>query len=103
MDQVITSARLVKLIEPVYPKGKQGRPPYALETMLRIHFMQQWFCLSDPAMEESLYDIQPMRQFAGLSLATGSLSEETTILNFRHLLERNQLAVRLLAKVNAML
>lgn len=103
MDAVIPWARLVRLIEPVYPKGKHGRPPYALETMLRIHFMQQWFGLSDPAMEESLYDIQSMRQFAGLTLATGSLPDETTILNFRHLLERHQLAVRLLAEVNAML
>ena len=103
MDQVIPWARLVKLIEPVYPKGKQGRPPYALETMLRIHFMQQWFALSDPAMEESLYDSQSMRQFAGLSLTRGSLPDETTILNFRHLLERNDLATRLLAEVNAML
>ena len=103
MDKVIPWARLIKLIEPVYPKGKQGRPPYALETMLRIHFMQQWFGLSDPAMEESLYDSQSMRQFAGLSLTRGSLPDETTILNFRHLLERNDLATRLLAEVNAML
>ena len=103
MDQVIAWARLVKLIEPVYPKGKQGRPSYVLETMLRIHFMHQWFGLSDPAMEVSLYDSQSMRQFAGLSLTRGSLPDETTILNFRHLLERNDLATRLLAEVNAML
>jgi IS5 family transposase len=50
------------LIEPFYPKGKGGRPPYALEMMLRIHFMQQWFALSDPAMEEALFDMQSMRQ-----------------------------------------
>ena len=84
MDQVIPWSRLMALIEPVYPKGKGGRPPYALETMLRIHFMQQWFALSDPAMEESLYDIQ-------------------SILNFRHLLERNDMATRLMSEVNAML
>ncbi len=96
MNQVIPWARLMALIEPVYPKGKGGRPPYALQTMLRIHFMQQWFSLSDPAMEESLYDIQSMRQFAGFSLAKGSLPDETTILNFRHLLERHQLAARML-------
>lgn len=71
--------------------------------MLRIHFMQQWFAFSDPAMEESLYDITPLRQFAGLSLTHGSLPDETTILNFRHLLERNHLAEWLLAEVNAML
>ena len=103
MDQVIPWSRLMALIEPVYPKGKGGRPPYALETMLRIHFMQQWFALSDPAMEESLYDIQSMRQFAGLSLTRGSLPDETTILNFRHLLERNDMATRLMSEVNAML
>lgn len=103
MDQVIPWARLVHMIDAVYSKGKQGRRPYALETTLRNHFKQQGFGLRDPAMEESLYEIQSMRQFAGLSLATGSLPDETTILNFRHLLERNHLAVRLLAEVNAIL
>jgi IS5 family transposase len=68
MDKVVPWARLSALIEPVYPKGKGGRPPYALETILRIHFMQQWFALSDPDMEETLYDMQSMRQFANLSL-----------------------------------
>jgi IS5 family transposase len=71
--------------------------------MLRIHFMQQWFSLSDPGMEESLYVIQSMRQFAGLTLAKGSLPDETTILNFRHLLERHQLATRKLTEINMML
>ena len=103
MDQVIPWSRLTVLIESTYPKGKGGRPPYPLEKMLRIHFMQQWFALSDPAMEESLYDSQSMRQFAGLSLTRGSLPDETTILNFRHLLERNDLATRLMSEVNAML
>ena len=103
MDQVIPWSSLMALIGPVYPKGKGGRPPYPLESMLRIHFMQQWFALSDPAMEEFLYDSQSMRQFAGMSLTRGSLPDETTILNFRHLLERNDLATRLLAEVNAML
>lgn len=71
--------------------------------MLRVHLMQLWFNLSDPAMEESLYDITPMRQFAGPSLTHGGLSDETTILNFRHLLERNNLAQRIFAEVNATL
>jgi IS5 family transposase len=61
MDKVVPWARLSALVEPVYPKGKGGRPPYALEKMLRIHFMQQWFALSGPAMEEALYDMQSMR------------------------------------------
>ncbi len=103
MDQVVPWARLMALIEPVYPKAGNGRRPYALETMLRVHLMQLWFNLSDPAMEESLYDITPMRQFAGLSLTHGGLPDETTILNFRHLLERNKLAERIFAEVNAML
>jgi hypothetical protein len=68
MDKVVPWARLSALIEPVYPKGTGGRPPYALETMLRIHFMQQWFALSVPATQEALYDMQSMRQFADLSL-----------------------------------
>jgi len=59
---------LVALVEPFYFNGKGGRPPYALETMLRIHFMQQWFALSDSSMEEALYDMQSLRQFAGLTL-----------------------------------
>lgn len=103
MDAVIPWARLAALVEPVYPKAGNGRRPYGLETMLRIHFMQQWFALSDPAMEEALYDSLSMRQFSGLSLTRDSLPDETTILKFRHLLERNQLAGRMLAEVNAML
>lgn len=103
MDQVVPWVRLVELIEPVYPKPGKGRRPYALETMLRIHFMQQWFSLSDPAMEEALYDMASMRQFAGLSLTRGSVPDETTILNFRHLLEKHQLAEQMLAQVNALL
>jgi transposase, IS5 family len=103
MDKVVPWARLTALIEPVYPKGKGGRAPYALETMLRVHFMQQWFALSDPAMEEALYDMQSMRQFARLSLTRGGIPDETTILNFRHLLEKHQLANRFLEEINAML
>jgi transposase, IS5 family len=103
MDAVIPWARLMELIEPFYPKAGNGRRPYALETMLRIHFMQQWFALSDPTMEESLYDVASMRRFAGLSLTRGNIPDETTILNFRHLLEKNSLAPRLLTEVNALL
>jgi len=103
MNQVIPWNRLLALIEPVYPTGKNGRPPYQLETMLRIHFMQQWFGLSDPAMEETLYDSHSMRQFSGLSLVCSNMPDETTILNFRHLLEKHKLAPRILAEVNALL
>jgi IS5 family transposase len=80
----------------------RGRHPYPLETMLRVHLMQNWFGLSDPAMEEALYEITPMRAFAGLTL-TKAIPDETTILNFRHLLEANELAPEILSRVNAYL
>jgi len=103
MNTVVPWAKLVALVEPFYPKGKGGRPPYALETMLRVHFMQQWFALSDPSMEEALYDMQSLRQFAELTLTRGGIPDETTVLNFRHLLEKHQLANRFLQEINAML
>ena len=74
-------------IEPFYPKAGKGRRPYPLATMLRIHFMQNWYNMSDPAMEDALYEITSMRLFADLSLE-GSIPDHTTIMNFRHLLER---------------
>ena len=103
MDEVLPWARLTALIEPVCPKAKGDRAPNALKTMLRIHFRQQWFTLSDPAMDEVLYDMQSMRQIAGLSLNPGGIPDETTILNFRHLLEENKLANRFLEEMNALL
>ena len=102
MDQVIPWSILLNLIEPVYPKAGNGRRPYPLKAMLRIHLMQNWFGLSDPAMEEALYEIGSMRQFAGLSL-TRPIPDETTILNFRRLLEKYELAEELLSRVNAYL
>lgn len=100
MDRAVPWKVLADLIEPHYPKAGRGRHPYPLEMMLRIHFMQQWFSLSDPAMEEALYDMASMRGFAGLSLSSTSVPDETTILNFRHLLERNGLAAEILQAVN---
>ena len=100
MEQVVPWDALLALIEPEYPKAGRGRRPYALMTMLRIHLMQNWFGYSDPAMEEALYEVAPLRRFAGLSLTRGSLPDETTILNFRHLLEKHELAPKLLAAVN---
>jgi transposase, IS5 family len=91
MDQVVPWAGLRGLIEPFYPKAGGGRKPYPLETMLRIHLLQNWFSLSDPAMEEALYEITPMRQFARLTLSA-PIPEDTTIMNFQHLLEKHQLA-----------
>jgi IS5 family transposase len=100
MDRVVPWQALLALIEPVYPKAGNGRRPYALKTMLRIHLMQNWFGYSDPAMEEALYEVAPLRRFAGLSLARSSVPDETTILNFRRLLEKHDLAPKLLAAVN---
>jgi IS5 family transposase len=100
MDQVVPWTALLALIEPHYPKAGRGRRPYPLATMLRIHFLQHWYALSDPAMEEALYEIAPLRQFARLSLLD-AIPDETTMLNFRHLLERNGLAAKMLTAVNA--
>ena len=83
MDQVVPWAALVELIAPYYPEGLRGRPPFSLTTMLRIHFMQQWFTLSDPAMEEAFFDTPLYREFAQLE-EFGSLPDESTILRFRH-------------------
>ena len=102
MNQVVPWQSLLKLIEPLYPVAGRGRHPYPLETMLRIHLMQNWFGLSDPAMEEALYEITPMRNFAALKLS-GPIPDETTILNFRRLLETNELAPEILSRVNAYL
>ena len=99
MEHVVPWTSLLAQIAPHYPKAGRGRQPYALETMLRIHFLQQWYALSDPAMEEALYEIASMRQFAKLSLLA-AIPDETTILNFRHLLERHGIAAKLLQAVN---
>lgn len=103
MERAIPWKVFAELVEPHYPKVGNGRRPYALETMLQIHFMQQWFSLSDPAMEEALYDIASMRRFANLSLTRGSIPDETTILNFRHLLEKHDLAADALEAVTLLL
>lgn len=92
MDQVLPWKALLDLIGPTYPKGAKGRPPSPLETMLRIHFLQQWYTLADLAMEEALYESAPLRQFAKLSLSD-RLPDETTILNFRRRLEQDGLAM----------
>ena len=99
MDGVIPWARIEALIEPHYPKAGNGRRPSPLSTMLRIYFLQQWYQLSDPGAEEALYDIQSMRQFAGFDLGRDAIPDETTILNFRHLLERHDLTKALFEAV----
>ena len=103
MNQVVPWARLTKLIEPHYPKVGNGRAPMPLPTMLRIYFLQQWFNLSEPAAEDSLYDIESMRRFAGIELGDNAVPDETTILNFRRLLERHRLTEAIFESVNTLL
>ena len=105
MNLVVPWAALVSLISPHAPApgAKGGRPLFAVKTMLRIHFVQQWFKLSDPAMEEALYDMALFREFAGLDTGEHNLPDESTILRFRHLLEAHNLSLQILATVNATL
>ena len=102
MERVVPWAALVELVSPFAPEGKKGRPAFPVATMLRIHFMQQWFTLSDPAMEEALHDVPLFREFASLGWDT-RLPDESTILRFRHLLEKHKLAEQILATVNELL
>ena len=103
MDRVVPWSDLVAEIAPFMPEGKRGRPPFPVESLLRIHFMQQWFTLSDPAMEEALHDVPLFRDFAGLGGWDDRLPDESTILRFRHVLEKHELAERILATVNLLL
>ena len=103
MDRVVPWSDLVAEIAPFMPAGKRGRPPFPVESLLRIHFMQQWFTLSDPAMEEALHDMPLFRDFAGLGGWDDRLPDESTILRFRHVLEKHKLAERILATVNLLL
>lgn len=105
MELVVPWSELLALIAPHAPAlgAKGGRPPFALETMLRIHFLQQWFNLSDPAMEEALYDMELFRQFVRLDSGIERLPDESTILRFRHLLEQHDLSIRIMGAINATL
>jgi IS5 family transposase len=103
MERVVPWAALVQIVEPHCPRAKTGRPPFAVETMLRIHYLQQWFSLSDPAMEEALHDTPLFREFAKIDQGVARLPDETTILRFRHLLERHDLAPDMLRLVNDIL
>jgi IS5 family transposase len=103
MERVVPRAALVQVVEPHCPRAKTGRPPFAVETMLRIHYLQQWFSLSDPAMEEALHDTPLFREFAKIDQGVTRLPDETTILRFRHLLERHNLAPDMLRLVNDIL
>src|SRR5204862_5523951 len=100
MEQVVPWRELCALVEPHYPKPGNGRPPVGVERMLRIYFLQQWFNLSDPAVEEALYDSAVMRQFVGIDLGCEPVPDETTVCKFRHLLEAHQLGEQILGQVN---
>ena len=101
MERVVPWKELYSLIEPFYPKAGKGRPPVGLERMLRIHFLQSWFNLSDPGAEEALYDMESLRRFVGIDLGNEPVPDETTICKFRHLLEANDLGERIFQEVNA--
>ena len=105
METVIPWTRLVALASPAQPQrsARGGRKAFAVEMMLRIHFMQQWFSLSDPGMEEALHDIPALRHFAGLDAGDDLIPDESSILRFRHRLEKHGIAEQLLAEVNALL
>lgn len=103
MDAVIPWARLLALIEPHYPTDGLGRPRKDLELMLRVYFLQQWFNLSDPQAEDSLYDSESMRRFAGVELGETAVPDETTILRFRHLLEAHGLTQAMFGAVRTLL
>ncbi len=100
MEQVVPWTKLCGLVEPHYPKPGNGRRPVGLERMLRIYFLQQWFNLSDPAVEEALYDSATLRQFAGIDLGAEPVPDETTVCKFRHLLEEHNLGEEILGMVN---
>ena len=103
MEAVVPWARLVERLRPFYPRGARGRPPKGLERMLRIYFVQHWYGLADEALEDALYDSQALRGFAGIDLNIEPVPDATTVLNFRHWLERHDLTKVLFDEIGAML
>jgi IS5 family transposase len=103
MNAVIPWTRLMKLIEPYYPKGGGGGQPKGLEKMLRIYFVQHWFDLSDPAAEDAIYDSESIRRFVGVELGEDDVPDESTILRFRHLLEKHDLTKAIFEEVRELL
>ena len=103
MDAVVPWDQLLALIAPYYPKAGNGRQPLGLEKMLRIYFLQQWVNLSDPQAEDAIYDSESMRRFAGVELGDDVVTDETTILRFRHLLEHHGLTAAMFEAVKDLL
>jgi len=103
MNAVIPWKALVAIIEPHYPKAGRGRQPLGVEKMLRVYFVQQWFDLSDPAAEDAIYDSESIRRFVGVELGEETVPDESTILRFRHLLEKHKLTEAIFAEVRELL
>lgn len=103
MEKSIPWALLVALIEPFYPTGKRGRPPIGIERMLRLYFVQLWYNFSDEGTEDALYDMPVLARFVGIDLTSERVPDSTTLKNFRHLLEENELAPKILDQINALL
>jgi IS5 family transposase len=103
MEQAVPWVRLMDRLTPLYPKGERGRPPIPLERMLRVYFVQQWYGLADEAVEDAFYDSQALRGFAGIDLNRDAIPDATTVLHFRHWLERHNLTKGLFDEVAAML
>jgi len=103
MNKIVPWQELCAVVEPHYPKRGNGRPPIGLERMLRIHFVQHWFNLADFACEEALYDSASLRRFVGIDLGRESAPDATTLLKFRHLLEKHKLGEQLFAEVGRVL
>jgi len=103
MNGVIPWKEIINVIQPHYYRGKTGRKPMGLELMLRIYFLQQWFNLGDPTVEEAVYDRLSFQKFLKIDLMCDEIPDETTILNFRHLLEEHDLTKKILNKVNVLL
>ena len=101
MQAIVPWDNLLAVIEPHYPKGERGRPPIGCLRMLRIYFLQQWYSLADEALEDSLYDINSLREFVGIDLGSELVPDATTLLKFRHLLEQNNLTTKMLQAINA--
>ncbi len=106
MDALVPWQRLIEALSPSYfpnAAGKRGRPPIGLARMLRIYFLQQWYALADEALEDAIYDSQAMRDFIGIDLAIERVPDATTLLRFRHLLEKHALTQRIFEEINASL
>jgi IS5 family transposase len=103
MNAVIPWQRLIAIFEPYYPKAGNGRRPLGLEKMLRVHFLQQRFNLSDPGAEDAIYDSESMRRFVGIELGVDTIPDESTILNFRRLIERHDLGAAIFMEIGSLL